>query len=62
MASAVVGMKRSFATMSDLNTGGTSIAQDAGQEALLSHLREIVSTDDSGRLSPYILLYADIDL
>ncbi|KAH7400868.1 type I 3-dehydroquinase-domain-containing protein [Phaeosphaeria sp. MPI-PUGE-AT-0046c] len=47
MASAVVGVKRSFATMSDMNTAGASIAHDAGQEALVSHLRDIVSVDSS---------------
>lgn len=48
MASAVVGVKRSFATMSDQSTPTSPVMQGAGQEALVSHLRDIVSVDSSG--------------
>lgn len=45
MASAAVGVKRSYATMSNGGTPGTTGAMDAGQEPLAPPFRNILSAD-----------------
>ncbi|KAH7088245.1 type I 3-dehydroquinase-domain-containing protein [Paraphoma chrysanthemicola] len=45
MASAVVGLKRSFATMSEDNESRLSLPQEAGTSALVSHLRHTLSAE-----------------